>query len=301
MATIIKHPDVEDYFVELTLDEIKQRPNGITDLYEANRLIVLKDYRIPVDLSIFARLSGNIARVDSPALRKTLKKLTSTRFFEGIEFDENGAVAESAVETKDAVRRAVFEMLCNGDRDLFAAAAKAMKTAHETALALFETCFPTYSYFRVIPSVRFTTTLFENIHWDNHQIADDFQQVRIFCNLDQRPRIWHTSHNFVTYARRMYHDHDLGRFAGKDPNELVNYMCGDILGGTANACRDALPRHVMAFEPGEVWFGESRFISHQIFYGERAMVYMFFVRPDGMLAPAARFNQQVEALHTSMT
>jgi hypothetical protein len=118
--------------------------------------------------------------------------------------------------------------------------------------------------------------------------------------LDQRPRIWHTSHNFVTYARHLYREHNLGRFAGKDPNELVNYLCGDILGGTANACRDSLPRHVMAFEPGEVWFGESRMISHQIFYGERAMVYMFFVRPDGMLSPSTRFNHQVEALHASI-
>jgi hypothetical protein len=300
MATIIKHPDVEDYFIEMTLDEIKNRPNGITDLYEANKLVVLKDYRLPVDLSVLARLSGNIARVDSPALRKTLKKLTSVRFFDGIDFDQNGQVDDSIFQTTEPVRKAVFEVLCNGDRELFLAACKTMRTAHEAALGLFETCFPTYSYFRIIPSVRLTTTLFENIHWDNHQIADDFQQVRIFCNLDQRPRIWHTSHNFVTYARRMYRDHNLGRFAGKDPNELVNYMCGDILGGTANACRDALPRHVMAFEPGEVWFGESRMISHQIFYGERAMVYMFFVRPDGMLLPATRFNRQVEALHASM-
>lgn len=300
MATIIKHPDVEDYFVELTLDEIKRRPNGITDLYEANRLILLKDYRLPVDLSVFAHLSGNIEKVDSPALRKTLKKMTSPKFFEGIEFNSDSATIRQAFEAADPVRKAVFDVLCNGDAELFSVASRAMKAAHDTALELFETCFPTYSYYRVIPSVRLTTTLFENIHWDNHQIADDFQQVRIFSNLDQRPRIWHTSHNFVAYARQLYRDHDLGRFAGKDPNELVNYMCGPVLGGTANACRDSLPRHVIAFEPGEVWFGESRLLSHQIFYGERAMVYMFFVRPDGMLSPSSRFNQQVEALHASM-
>jgi len=41
-------------------------------------------------------------------------------------------------------------------------------------------------------------------------------------------------------------------------------------------------------------------ISHQIFYGERAMVYMFFVSPDGMLSPDRRFNQQVEDLHARM-
>ena len=293
MATIIKHPDVEDYFVELTLEDIKGRSGGITDLYEASRLIVLKDYRLPVDLSVFGRLSSNIAKVDSVPLRRTLKKLTSSKFFEGV-------TAYGAFAGSDPVQRAVFDVLCNGDPELFALASRTMKAAHDTALELFQICFPTYDYFRIIPSVRFTTTLFENIHWDNHSINDDFHQVRIFCNLDQRPRIWHTSHNFVSYASELYREHELNRFAGKDPNELVNYMCGDVLGGTRNACRDSLPRHVIAFDPGEVWFGESRMIAHQIFYGERAMVYMFLVRPEGMSSPTGRFNEQVEALHASM-
>lgn len=303
MAVIIKHPDVEDYFVELTLDEIRSRPHGITDLYEANRVVLLKDYRMPIELDIFQRMSGNITKVDDPKLRKSLKKLTSTKFFEGagpaFVDDENGGSYQS-FETDDTVRRAVYDVLCNGEPALFARASAAMKTAHEVALDLFKTCFPSYEYYRVVPSVRLTTTLFENLHWDNHSIAQDFQQVRIFCNLDQRPRIWHTSHNFVTYAEALYREHDLGRFAGRDPNELNDYICGNVLGGTRNACKDPLPRHAIAFEPGEVWFGESRMISHQIFYGERAMVYMFFVKPDGMLEPERRFNRQVDNLHRRM-
>lgn len=303
MATIVRHPDVEDYFVELTLDEIRARPQGITDLYEANRLILLKNYRMPIELDVFQHLSGNIQKVEDPRLRKQLKKLTSTRFFEGAgpQFveDESGGVY-GGFETDDPVRRAVFDVLCSGDADLFARASTAMKTAHDTALELFQTCFPNYQFTRVVPSVRLTTTLFENMHWDNHQIAEDFQQVRIFCNLDQRPRLWHTSHNFVTFAERLYREHNLERFAGQDPNELNNYICGAVLGGMANACKDSLPRHTIAFEPGEIWFGESRIISHQIFYGERAMVYMFFVSPDGMMQPDRRFNQQVEDLHARM-
>jgi hypothetical protein len=36
-----------------------------------------------------------------------------------------------------------------------------MAAAHEAAMDLFGTCFPNYRYFRVIPNVRLTTTLFE--------------------------------------------------------------------------------------------------------------------------------------------
>jgi hypothetical protein len=56
----------------------------------------------------------------------------------------------------------------------------------------------------------------------------------------------------------------------------------------------------VAFEPGEVWLGESRLISHQIVYGESALVYMWFVRKESMANPENRFNRRVEAIHQEM-
>ena len=284
MAHIIKHPGVEDYFVERTLDDIRETPHGLIPDYEANRLILLKDYRMPVDFDAFAQMSANTAGADQK-LQKTLKKLASTH------------ILEASPTSGNPIHRAVYDIFCKGDPELFRRVQAAMRSAHEAALGLFRTCFPGYECFRIIPSVRLTQTLFENLHWDNHGIDDDFQQVRIFVNLDQRPRIWNVSHNFVNFARDIYREHHLERFAGRDPNEMNDYMVGKVLGGTPGACRDPLPRHIVAFEPGEVWFGESRMISHQIYYGERAMVYMFFVKPGGMLDRGRRFNAQVESLH----
>lgn len=289
MATIVRHPKVEDYFIELTLDEVRGKPHGIIPEYEANRLVILKDFRLPVDLEPLSRMSADLDQIEDPAVRRRVKKLTATNVF------EDGARGLD-------VRRAIREVLCRGDDALFEGVRQTMADAHRIVLDLYATCFPDYSPAqRLIPSVRLTQTLFENLHWDNHQIDDDFQQVRIFCNLDQRPRIWNLSHNFVSYARSVYDGHDLSRFSGKDPNQLNDYICGNILGGTANACTDDLARHVVAFEPGEVWFGESRMLAHQIYYGERAMVYMFFVDPDRMLDKDRRFNQQVEALHAEFS
>jgi hypothetical protein len=139
--------------------------------------------------------------------------------------------------------------------------------------------------------------LFENLHWDNHSIDDDFHQARIFANLDSRPRIWSISHRFTDWVRNHYREHDLGRFAGKDPNLMVDYIAGSVLGGTRHIWMDSEPRHRVAFDPGEVWLGESRLISHQIYYGEAAMVYMWFVNVGSMAKPSSRFNAQVEAVH----
>jgi hypothetical protein len=100
--------------------------------------------------------------------------------------------------------------------------------------------------------------------------------------------------------RTYYLEHDLGRFAGKDPNLLIDYVTSKVFGGTRKIWMDSEPRHRIAFEPGEVWLGESRLISHQIVYGESALVYMWFVEAMSMADPANRFNAQIEAVHRQM-
>jgi len=295
MAHIDRHPNLSDPFVEITLPQIAAR-RGVADIFEEGRVILLKDYRLPFDFAALSGLSKFTDAVDDPDLRRKLKKLTSPYFFQG-----KAPVARNGrLLFEEPVRQAIFDILCNGDRDTFERAGRALKSAHEEVLRLFEICFPDYEPFRLVPSIRLTRTLFENLHWDNHSIDDDFHQARIFANLDQRPRLWNISYGFPEFIRSHYREHDLGRFAGKDPNLMIDYICGEILGGTRKTWMDRMPRHRIAFEPGEVWLGESRLVSHQIYYGEAAMVYMWFVKTESMANPAKAFNATVERVHAEM-
>jgi hypothetical protein len=295
VAIIERHPALNDCFVELTLPEISSR-NGIAEIFETGRLIVLKDYRLDFDFSALAHLNKSTERIEDRELRRKLKKLTALHFFEG----EKPVARRGKLFFADPVRQAVFDVLCRGDRDVFEQAAGALKRAHDELHRIFRICFPNYEVFRLVPSVRLTQTLFENLHWDNHSIDDDFHQARIFANLDVRPRLWNIGRGFTDWVRKFYKEHDLGRFAGKDPNLMIAYITGEVLGGTRNSWMDREPRHRIAFEPGEVWLGESRLVSHQIYYGEAAMVYMWFVDPASMSAPSNRFNEQVEQVHREM-
>lgn len=295
MALIERHPEVADYILELSLSEIRDR-GGVADLFEEGQLILIKDYRLDFDFAALAALSKSTESIVDPELRRKLKKLTAPQFFDGKAPNEKGG----KLVFPDAVRQAIYEALCGGDRVIFDRAARALRYSHEEALRIFEICFPNYDPFRFIPSLRLTRTLFENLHWDNHSIADDFHQARIFANLDTRPRIWSISHRFTEWVKKHYKEHNLGRFARKDPNLMLDYIGGSVLGGTKNTWMESEPRHRVAFDPGEVWLGESRLISHQIFYGEAAMVYMWFVKVSSMADPANRFNEQVEALHAQM-
>lgn len=294
MAVIELHPDVENYILEMSLAEIAAR-RGVADLVEDGKIILIKDYRLDFDAAAVGRLEKSLDTISDPLLRKQIKKLEAPQFFDGpLPRRWGGARLD------DPLRKALLDTLCRGDRKLFAQASSALRKTHDEALRLFDICFAGYDSYRLVPSVRLTRTLFENLHWDDHSIADDFHQARIFANLDTRPRIWHVSHHVTQIMRQLYVEHDLGRFADKDPNQMLFYINSQVLGGSTSKWMDSAPRHRIAFEPGEVWLGESRLIAHQIYYGEAALVYMWFVRAASMVDPGLRFNAQVERVHEEM-
>ena len=301
MARIDRHPGVKDYILELSLSEIAAR-GGIADLFEQGHLVLVRDYRLPLDFSPIASMEKELDRVLEPEIRRRVKKLTTSAFLEGEPpvqrslFDRSGP----ALRFKDPLRQSIFDVLCRGDQSLFEAVSKTLHSAQDEIVKIFGTCFPGYNPFRFIPSIRLMQTFFENLHWDNHSIDDDFHQARIFANVDSRPRIWHISHHSDDFMRQIYEEHDLSRFVGKDPNELLEFIHADLLGGTLQTWMENLPKHKVAFDPGEVWVAESRLISHQIYYGEAALVFMWFMRADDMASPENRFNKRIEAVHSAM-
>lgn len=56
MALIDRNPEVEDYFVEMSLPEIEAR-GGVADIFEEGNLILIKDYRLDFDFDALAALS----------------------------------------------------------------------------------------------------------------------------------------------------------------------------------------------------------------------------------------------------
>lgn len=295
MALIERHPDVTDYIIELSLAEIADR-SGVADLVEAGHLVIVRDHRLSFEFSLLERLAKSLDTVEDRTVRRKLKKLDASYFFEG----EPPVERNGRLLFQNRLRQSVYDVLCHGDAIHFQQTAEALRRSHDELLRMFALAFPQYDAWRVVASLRLTRTIFENLHWDEHGIDEDFHQARIFVNLDTRPRIWHLSHRFTEMMERLYDEHDLARFAGQDPNLLVRYLSSTLLGGLKQKWLDNLPRHRIAFEPGEVWIGESRLISHQIYYGESALAYMWLVHPSSMANPQNRFNEVVESLHERM-
>ena len=131
MAAIIRHPDVDDYTMEITLHEMAVRRNGVADLFEQDMLIILKDLRMVLDFEALAMLDQRTDVISDPKTVKKLKKASSAMFFEGEPpvrvLDKAGTPCYAFSERK---RQAMFDSLCQGDIEIFHAASSALEKIH---------------------------------------------------------------------------------------------------------------------------------------------------------------------------
>jgi hypothetical protein len=174
-----------------------------------------------------------------------------------------------------------------------------VKAGNAQADTLYTGLFPSYTCNRRVYTWRFTSTKFENLHWDNFGIAEPFQQVRIFTNISSSPRLWRTSHRIYDFAQPLYSEHRMERFAHKPGDDLNFFVNNKVLGGMKAPCLDRLPKHHIAFEQGDVWLCETRIVAHQIYYGDKAFAAMYFSDPQTMERPELHFDACISRLHLS--
>jgi hypothetical protein len=121
------------------------------------------------------------------------------------------------------------------------------------------------------------------------------QVTPILVNLDIVPRIWHTSHTLEGLLQQFGHRLTDAELATLGPTALCRLLCKRVYGGLAQAGKDGQPRHTAFFLPGEVWMVDSRRISHQIFYGRRALSLDYRATPESMNDPSKHYTRSVEA------
>lgn len=284
MATIIRDPLVEDHIFDLATDseadcaEVRRR-------YEEGNLILLRDVRFDLD---FAFLNSLCFDVDGPPefLRK-IKKYGGDK------------IASLDATSTSPLDQFVFQSVFDRDAAKLAYFKEQVHSGNSQSDALYARLFPNYIPTRRVHTWRFTSTKFENLHWDNFGIPEPFQQVRIFTNIAASPRLWRTSHRIDQFAASVYRERGLSEYADKIGDDLNRFLNKAALGGMKAPCLDRMPKHHIAFEQGEVWLCETRIVSHQIYHGERAFAAMYFSDPQTMDRPEQTFDARIAQLHES--
>ena len=279
MSVIYKNPELTDYFAKLNFSAETPRAEipSIIKAYEVGRVIEFPRLDLEIDHGFWAGLkTDDLTR---------LKKLSSspTPGDPGNDPMLDRRLAEAGVPwgLKRTLRREITRL-------------------YERVLPIYEALFAGYRFKRRQVVWRLNTIRNENMHVDTYttQYTDHF--ARLFINLDDQPRIWSTSWTLDELYARFGHKLSRDMVINSEPGEIHRAINELAFGGRSTVWWDKEPRHVCYFEPGDVWAVDSRQISHQIFYGRRAVSIDFFVDPATMGKPkkhylltATRFRSRV--------
>ena len=282
MTKLIKNPAIPDPVVEVSLSSANAETE-VRRLYEEGNLIILRDFRLDLDYKFLAGISLDVD--GPPEYRRRLKKFPMDK------------IKNLEPSTKDSFQRFLIDVVFGGDIGRLNCFREQATSGDRQVYELYRRLFPRYEEYKAVYSWRFTETMYENLHWDNIDTSDDFQQVRVFANLDDRPRLWCISERIDSFAARTYEELGLAQFSRETPDRFAFALNNQILGGMERTCLDPMKRHHLAFAPGEVWLCESRLLSHQIYSGYRASAAMFYVKPESMDDPELRFHARILRLH----
>jgi hypothetical protein len=282
VATIIRDPLVADHIIELGIGSDEECAE-VRRRYEEGNLVLLRGTRLDLDFDFLDSLNFDVE--GPPEIMRKLKKYGGERIL---------SLEPSSSDTLDQF---VFGTIFCGDTGKLDYFQDQVRSGDAQSDALYAKLFPNYSSSRAVYTWRFTSTMFENLHWDNFGIPEPFHQVRIFTNISSSPRLWRTSHRIEDFAISVYRDRKLDQFAGEIGDKLNYFVNNSVLGGMKTPCLDRLPKHHIAFEQGEVWLCETRIVAHQIYRGEKAFAAMYFSDPATMDRPELGFEARIARLH----
>ncbi len=138
------------------------------------------------------------------------------------------------------------------------------------------------------------------MHVDTYRQPYDHHFARMFINIDTQPRIWQTSWtiNEIAQMQRAALPRDFLRTA--EANDIWAELNRRTFGKSSREWWDTQPRHVIYFNPGDIWIVDSRQIAHQIFYGRRAISIDFVVSENSMKNSRKQYLRFTEDLRQSI-
>jgi hypothetical protein len=282
MAIIVRDPLVADHIVERDLQSAQDCAE-VRRLYEEGYLVLLRGQRFDLDYDFLNSLDFD---VDGPEeLLRKLKKYGGDK------------VVALTPTSENSLDQFVFQRVFGSDAGRLSYFQEQVRSGDVQSDALYARIFPNYENTRRVYTWRFTSTMFENLHWDNFGIPEPFHQVRIFTNIASSPRLWRTSHRIDDFADSIYDEWKLGEYAGRMGDDLNRFINKAVLGGMKTPCLDRQPKNHIAFAQGDVWLCETRIVAHQIYHGEKAFAAMYFSTPQSMDQPELTFDARIAGLH----
>jgi hypothetical protein len=276
MARVFRHPEVEDYFHSLDyLRPAEQVALRAGELYESGQMFVLENAEIDCDRSFLSAIN-----LSNEAIFKKLKSISLVDRY----------INAPRSPAFDEIIRQHF----NGDVGRFSYFTEQITTVNAQVAAMVKRLFPSYVVIRPSITWRMTETFNENLHVDVYDKDLPDHHIRMFVNLDIVPRIWHTSHTLETMLTRHLDLLDDVFLRSNTAGRICHALNFALFKGFRGERCDNIPKHIAFFDPGEIWVVDSRKVSHQIFYGRKALSTEYSVEASSMLDKSKHYYNIVE-------
>ena len=288
MTQVYLHPEISDYFVEYDFGEVARSPadGGPDDLrrkvmqdYIGEKCVLLRNVRIDYDREF-------ISKVNFPP----------TWFFK--KFPSKALERPKPLE-RDPVKQDLCRDLFGGDKGLYRRFESEVRAANSGIRRVLDEIL---RHHRVDASDiiwRHTETRVENLHFDIDQDSAAFESVRLYLNMDDIPRIWHTSHELARILPAYYAELALDGLAGQPLETLLQTLSQRLFGNWASRGREQFPRHMVLFEPGDVWICDGRTVPHQVIYGRRVASSFYQLNSAALPPWHPSLASKVDAVHAS--
>ena len=284
MTQVFIHPELDDYFVEYDFRDTAGetgptvRQSIVAD-YADEKIILLRKLQFDADVTFVRNVTF---------YQKWKWKKLALSNFEAMPPEKRRRHPEVTEFVKD-----VFA----GDWGRFDYFLEQAKSVNDRIRAALDTIFANYRFAQRNIIWRFTETRVENMHFDIDRNCDNLELIRAYVNLDEIPRIWYTSGTFSVTANEWYRKLDLARFRGQSYDKLLKELTINAFGDWNVRGRDKVPRHLILFEPGDVWLTDGRLVSHQVIYGRRVVSTLFAAELAQVPDRKKTFAQKMADLH----
>lgn len=161
----------------------------------------------------------------------------------------------------------------------------------------FDELFPRYVTTERMLSHRYNTLVENKLHLDelDEQHTGMEQQIRMFVQLDKkRPRVLTFGPDLEYLYRNYYQEFDLGSIDKNDIHKFITEMRDKCVWNDQKWDQFHHPLHYITFDPGDVWFFNAQWITHQIVFGTKLQCFEADILNESLLNPELCMKKRIQ-------
>jgi hypothetical protein len=163
----------------------------------------------------------------------------------------------------------------------------------------FDTLFPKYNTSERMLSHRYNTLVQNKLHLDelDSEHTGNEQQMRMFVQLDKkRPRVLAFGPTVADLYKTYFDEFNLYELDIYDAHSFITDIRDRCIWNSKQMDQFHLPLNYVTLDPGDIWFFNAQWISHQIVFGTKLQCFETDIYKDSLIDPSMCLGDRIKNL-----